>query len=64
MRHRRRACQNRNGLVMCVSWPGDIVLLSTGDVVPADGAVLGRNDLAINEKVPLFVHRELKLTLC
>mmetsp|Transcript_11061 Transcript_11061/g.26844 ORF Transcript_11061/g.26844 Transcript_11061/m.26844 type:complete len:1113 (+) Transcript_11061:185-3523(+) len=30
---------------------GDIVLLSTGDVVPADGAVLGRNDLAINEKM-------------
>jgi calcium-translocating P-type ATPase len=30
---------------------GDIVLLSTGDVVPADGVVLGRNDLAINEKM-------------
>jgi P-type E1-E2 ATPase len=30
---------------------GDIVLLSTGDVLPADGIVLGRNDLAINEKM-------------
>mmetsp|Transcript_5585 Transcript_5585/g.12989 ORF Transcript_5585/g.12989 Transcript_5585/m.12989 type:complete len:1056 (-) Transcript_5585:318-3485(-) len=30
---------------------GDIVLLSTGDILPADGIVLGRNDLAINEKM-------------
>lgn len=30
---------------------GDIVLLSTGDVLPADGVVMGRNDLAINEKM-------------
>jgi Ca2+ transporting ATPase len=30
---------------------GDVVLLSTGDVLPADGVVMGRNDLAINEKM-------------
>jgi P-type Ca2+ transporter type 2C len=30
---------------------GDIVLLSTGDITPADGIVLGRNDLEINEKM-------------
>jgi len=30
---------------------GDIVLLSTGDVLPADGMVIARNDLAINEKM-------------
>ncbi len=30
---------------------GDIVLLSTGDITPADGIILGRNDLEINEKM-------------
>jgi P-type E1-E2 ATPase len=30
---------------------GDIVILSTGDIVSADGYALGRNDLAINEKM-------------
>jgi len=30
---------------------GDVVLLSTGDITPADGIVLGRNDLEINEKM-------------
>jgi len=30
---------------------GDIVMLSTGDILPADGVILGRNDLAINEKM-------------
>lgn len=39
---------------------GDVVMLSTGDILPADGVILGRNDLAINEKmltgVCLFVY--------
>jgi P-type E1-E2 ATPase len=30
---------------------GDIVILSTGDIVSADGYALGKNDLAINEKM-------------
>ena len=30
---------------------GDIVMLSTGDILPTDGVILGRNDLAINEKM-------------
>ena len=30
---------------------GDIVLLSTGDILPADGVILGRNDLEVNEKM-------------
>jgi calcium-translocating P-type ATPase len=30
---------------------GDVVMLSTGDILPADGVILGRNDLAINEKM-------------
>eukprot|EP00291_Cryptomonas_curvata_P024180 CAMPEP_0172171232 /NCGR_PEP_ID=MMETSP1050-20130122/11774_1 /TAXON_ID=233186 /ORGANISM="Cryptomonas curvata, Strain CCAP979/52" /LENGTH=1025 /DNA_ID=CAMNT_0012842633 /DNA_START=72 /DNA_END=3146 /DNA_ORIENTATION=- len=30
---------------------GDIVLLSTGDILPADGIIIGRNDLEINEKM-------------
>jgi calcium-translocating P-type ATPase len=30
---------------------GDIVLLSTGDILPADGVIIGRNDLEINEKM-------------
>ncbi len=30
---------------------GDVVMLSTGDVIPADGVVMGRNDLSINEKM-------------
>jgi len=30
---------------------GDIVLLSTGDIVSADGYIIGNNDLAINEKM-------------
>ena len=30
---------------------GDIILLSTGDILPADGVVIGRNDLEINEKM-------------
>ena len=30
---------------------GDVVLLSTGDIVSCDGYVIGRNDLSINEKM-------------
>jgi len=45
----------RDGATMPVSTHdlvvGDIVLLSTGDVIPADGVIMGRNDLAINEKM-------------
>lgn len=31
--------------------PGDIVLLSEGDQIPADGAILSANDLTVNESI-------------